>query len=187
MAKMFYGSTVTRSKDTPFKKSNARATMHKKHTVQSILIGKDKFMVTVYPNIDYAFIIALIVILDAINKENSGSGSECGVTTQCLFYGFHVLLLLVSDFTECGILTAQERWEVFRGDSTDSDDMIFYAKKSLLIQRKTELDVYLANNVNEYVSDFKVKGSWSEQSCTVYAGESNAMENVTVKETHYGL
>ncbi|KAK4834249.1 hypothetical protein QYF36_019611 [Acer negundo] len=73
------------------------------------------------------------------------------------------------------ILTAQERWEVFRGDSTDSDDMIFYAKKSSLIQRKTELDVYLANNVNEYVSDFKVKGSWSEQSCTVYAGESNAI------------
>ncbi|TXG58923.1 hypothetical protein EZV62_016752 [Acer yangbiense] len=51
------------------------AQTHKKHTVQSILIGKDKFMVTVFPNIDYAFIIALIVILDAINKEDSGSGS----------------------------------------------------------------------------------------------------------------
>ncbi|KAI9154611.1 hypothetical protein LWI28_028826 [Acer negundo] len=58
------------------------AQMHKKHTVQSILIGKDKFMVTVYPNIDYAFIIALIVILDAINKEDSGSGSEQGRLRQ---------------------------------------------------------------------------------------------------------
>lgn len=47
--------------------------MHKKHTVESILIGKDKFMVTVYPNIDYAFIVAIIVILDGINTE-SGSG-----------------------------------------------------------------------------------------------------------------
>ncbi|RDX86601.1 Protein LURP-one-related 15 [Mucuna pruriens] len=32
------------------------AQMHKKHTVQSIAFGKDNFMVTVYPNIDYAFI-----------------------------------------------------------------------------------------------------------------------------------
>ena len=41
--------------------------MNKKNTVKSILIGKDNFMVTVYPNIDYAFIVALIVILDGIN------------------------------------------------------------------------------------------------------------------------
>ncbi len=33
-----------------------------------ILIGKDNFMVTVYPNIDYAFVVALIVILDPINQ-----------------------------------------------------------------------------------------------------------------------
>lgn len=45
--------------------------MHKKHTVQSLLIGKDRFMVTVYPNIDYAFIVALIVILDEINEDDS--------------------------------------------------------------------------------------------------------------------
>lgn len=51
--------------------------MHKKHTVESMLIGKDKFMVTVYPNIDYAFVVALIVILDGINKEDSsGSGGD---------------------------------------------------------------------------------------------------------------
>ena len=42
--------------------------MHEKMTVKSILIGKDNFMVTVYPNIDYAFIVTLIVILDAINQ-----------------------------------------------------------------------------------------------------------------------
>ncbi|KAK1562218.1 hypothetical protein Q3G72_030007 [Acer saccharum] len=71
------------------------------------------------------------------------------------------------------ILTAHKRWEVFRRDSTD--DMIFSAKKSSIIQLKTELDVYLANNINEHVSDFKVKGSWLEQSCTIYAGESNTI------------
>lgn len=46
--------------------------MHKKHTVQSVLLGKDKFTVTVYPNMDYAFIVALIVILDEINKGQDG-------------------------------------------------------------------------------------------------------------------
>ncbi|KAF2305219.1 hypothetical protein GH714_003146 [Hevea brasiliensis] len=45
------------------------AQMQKKHTAQSILLGKDKFMVTVFPKMDYAFIVALIVILDDINHE----------------------------------------------------------------------------------------------------------------------
>lgn len=54
--------------------------MHKKHSVESILIGKDKFKVTVYPNIDYAFIVSLIVVLDAINKDSVvGIGSVGGV------------------------------------------------------------------------------------------------------------
>ena len=45
--------------------------MHKKHTAQSILIGKSNFSVTAYPNVDYAFIVSLIVILDDINREDS--------------------------------------------------------------------------------------------------------------------
>jgi uncharacterized protein YxjI len=47
--------------------------MHEKRTVKSVLTGKDNFMVTVYPNIDHAFIIALIVILDAIDESGSSS------------------------------------------------------------------------------------------------------------------
>lgn len=45
------------------------AQMHQKYTAGSILFGKDRFMVTVYPHIDYAFIAALIVIVGDINKE----------------------------------------------------------------------------------------------------------------------
>ncbi|XP_057513105.1 protein LURP-one-related 15-like isoform X2 [Actinidia eriantha] len=44
--------------------------MQKKHTAESLLLGKDWFMVTVYPQIDYAFIDALLVIIDDINKED---------------------------------------------------------------------------------------------------------------------
>jgi len=47
--------------------------MHKKHTAQSIAFGKDNFMVTVYPNTDYAFIVALILILDEINQDKRQS------------------------------------------------------------------------------------------------------------------
>ncbi|KAF5201376.1 Lurp-one-related [Thalictrum thalictroides] len=37
--------------------TNIVAQMHKKHSVQSIVLGKDTFMVTVYPHVDYAFIV----------------------------------------------------------------------------------------------------------------------------------
>jgi len=43
--------------------------MHKKHIIQSILTDKDHFAVTVYPNVDYAFIVALIAILNEINED----------------------------------------------------------------------------------------------------------------------
>lgn len=46
--------------------------MHKEHTMQSIVFDADSFAVTVYPNVDYAFIIALVVILDEISDDHSG-------------------------------------------------------------------------------------------------------------------
>lgn len=46
--------------------------MHKHHTAQSLLLGKDTFGVTVYPHVDYAFIVALVVILYEINEDRSG-------------------------------------------------------------------------------------------------------------------
>lgn len=52
--------------------TNIIAQMHKKHSVQSIVLGKDTFSVTVYPHVDHAFIVALIVILNEINLDRSG-------------------------------------------------------------------------------------------------------------------
>ncbi|PON94383.1 LURP1-related protein domain containing protein [Trema orientale] len=49
--------------------SNIVAQMHKKHSVGSILLGKDTFSVTVYPHVDYAFIVGLVVILYEINED----------------------------------------------------------------------------------------------------------------------
>ncbi|KAK8548169.1 hypothetical protein V6N12_061087 [Hibiscus sabdariffa] len=72
-------------------------------------------------------------------------------------------------------MSAHDRWQVFRGESTDASDLLFSAKRSSMFQLKTKLDVFLANNTREEVCDFKVKGSWFERSCAVYAGESSTI------------
>lgn len=73
------------------------------------------------------------------------------------------------------MMSMHERWQVFRGESTKPRDLLFSAKRSSLFQWKTKLDVFLANNTEEEVCDFKVKGSWSERSCVIYAGESSTI------------
>nr|GEU93490.1 hypothetical protein [Tanacetum cinerariifolium] len=56
--------------------TTAVAKMRKKHTFQSFVLGKDRYDVTVYPNVDYAFIMALVVILHEYNEENSNDGKK---------------------------------------------------------------------------------------------------------------
>ena len=46
--------------------------MHRKHSLKSSVLDTDNFEVTVYPNVDYAFITALVVVLDEINADRSG-------------------------------------------------------------------------------------------------------------------
>ena len=67
------------------------------------------------------------------------------------------------------------RWEVFRGDSTSSGDLLFSVKTTSLIQLKTEMDVFLAGNTAQQVCDFKIKGSYFDRSCVFYLGDSNTM------------
>jgi len=67
------------------------------------------------------------------------------------------------------------RWEVFRGDSSNASDLLFTAKKSSIIQLKTEMDIFLASNTAQQVCDFKIKGSYFDRSCAFYLGDSNNM------------
>ncbi|KZV33113.1 protein LURP-one-related 10-like [Dorcoceras hygrometricum] len=71
------------------------------------------------------------------------------------------------------MLSAHRRWVAFRGDSTDSKDLLFSVKKSSLLQMRTKLDVFLASNHSESSSDFRIEGSWLERSCVIYAGKSS--------------
>jgi hypothetical protein len=54
-------------------------------------------------------------------------------------------------------------------------DLLFSVKRSEIIQTKSELHVFLAENTKEDVCDFKVEASWLEKSCVVYGGESSPM------------
>ncbi|XP_050383554.1 protein LURP-one-related 10-like [Argentina anserina] len=71
--------------------------------------------------------------------------------------------------------SVHERWQVFRGDSTEMSNLVFSVKQSSMIQMKTKLDVFLATNTGEYAPDFHVKGSWFDRSCVVYAGSSSTI------------
>lgn len=82
------------------------------------------------------------------------------------------LLIRVSSLQ---IISLHRRWEVYRGDSKESKDLLFTVKKSSLLQFKTELDVFLASNTSESNCDFKVKGSWLERSCSIYAGNTSTV------------
>lgn len=73
------------------------------------------------------------------------------------------------------IMSAHDRWQIFRGGSVEAKDLIFSVKRSSMIQFKTKLHVFLANNTKEDVCDYRIEGSWSERSCVIYAGESNTV------------
>ncbi|KAK9920299.1 hypothetical protein M0R45_028857 [Rubus argutus] len=79
------------------------------------------------------------------------------------------------------LLSTHHRWKVYRGDSTDSSNLVFSVKKSSMLQWKTKLHVFLANNTGEYAPDFRVKGNWFEQSCVVYAGNSKSSNNIVAQ------
>ncbi|CAI9759781.1 unnamed protein product [Fraxinus pennsylvanica] len=71
------GSSYERSCDIYAGNSSTPiAQMDKKLTAGSIFLGKDKFMVRVSPNIDYAMVVSLIIILEEIatrRRQNSSS------------------------------------------------------------------------------------------------------------------
>uniref|UniRef100_A0A6N2KG36 Protein LURP-one-related 15 n=1 Tax=Salix viminalis TaxID=40686 RepID=A0A6N2KG36_SALVM len=48
------------------------AQMHKRHSLASAILNPNSLGMIVYPNVDYAFIVALVVILGRINADQNG-------------------------------------------------------------------------------------------------------------------
>ncbi|ESQ40037.1 hypothetical protein EUTSA_v10014621mg [Eutrema salsugineum] len=95
-------------------------------------------------------------------------------------FGLHDKRILL-DASGSPVLTLREkmvsmhdRWQVYRGGSTEQRDLLYTVKRSSMLQLKTKLDVFLSHNKEEKRCDFRVKGSWLERSCVVYAGDSDA-------------
>ncbi|KAH0866011.1 hypothetical protein HID58_083222, partial [Brassica napus] len=91
-------------------------------------------------------------------------------------FGLHKKMILL-DSSGSPVLTMKEksmtlhnRWQVFKGGSTEECDMLYTVKRSSMIQRTTKLDVFLGQNNGEKTCDFRVKGTnWLERSSVVYA------------------
>ncbi|KAB5561772.1 hypothetical protein DKX38_006729 [Salix brachista] len=143
--------------------------------------GLDNFRVTVYPNVDYAFIVALEMILDEINADLSDiNGTVIFQVTKKLFSLTDRRFLKDAAGNTIvnlkrKIMSLHQTWEVYRGESDEEKDKLFTIEKSKLFQLKTELDVFLANHNEGELPDFKVKGEFGESACSVLLGDSNTM------------
>ncbi|CAL5079348.1 unnamed protein product [Urochloa decumbens] len=96
------------------------------------------------------------------------------------------------------VISMHNTWEVYRGDSTKSSDLLFTAKKSSILQPfKTEMFIYLASNTSHEVCDFKMKGSFKERACSFYLGNTDTLiaqmhrehsaTSTLLGTDHYGL
>ncbi|BAT83967.1 hypothetical protein LR48_Vigan03g079300 [Vigna angularis] len=82
-------------------------------------------------------------------------------------------------------VTLHERCKVFKGESTDSSQLLFSVKKINKSSSHgiTKLNVFLANNQDKKKSDFRVIISGIKSSCIVYIGES---PNIVAKMENNG-
>ncbi|QHO08102.1 Protein LURP-one-related [Arachis hypogaea] len=75
------------------------------------------------------------------------------------------------------IISMHDRWEVFKGRSIDSSDLLFTVKRStFFIPEKKNIDfnVYLAKNIKG-VWDFKVCAGAEKKSCDISAHGSSSL------------
>lgn len=93
---------------------------------------------------------------------------------------------LISCLVFAKVLTIRERWLVHRGESSETNDLLFTVQRSHALQMKTRLDVFLASSTNGDISNFQVVGCYSSQSCKVYKGDTLVAE-VTSISPHLGF
>ncbi|KAJ7947169.1 Protein LURP-one-related 15 [Quillaja saponaria] len=69
------------------------------------------------------------------------------------------------------IMSMHERWEIYRGESTEPKDLIFTVKRSSVFQWKAKLHVFLANNTAQEKCDFRVENNiiYADESSTIVA------------------
>ncbi|KAL8206038.1 hypothetical protein R6Q57_009589 [Mikania cordata] len=78
-------------------------------------------------------------------------------------------------------LSAHKEWKAYKGFSTADSAIIFRTKTPKIFQSKTNIHVFLANkNRGKDSCDFKITGSWSNKTCTIFTGDSSTI----IAQTH---
>ncbi|KAH7667526.1 LURP-one-related protein [Dioscorea alata] len=90
--------------------------------------------------------------------------------------------ILVDAISSCTLVSMREkswslheRWEVFRGDSTNKKDLLFRVKRSSALKIHPKLEVFLADNTKEEECDFKIKGKYRKRSIMIYKGNKSTV------------
>lgn len=144
-------------------------------------------MMVVDPRFFSPFQVDLAIVRNSLVVADGNLSCVLDVNGNVVFiikdksYSLHDRHILL-DASEIPILTFQKkrrsihrRWQAFRGDNTNAKELIFSTKKSSLIQRVTELNVFLSDNKDEMVGDYKVTGDWEKRSCTVYSYDGGSV------------
>ncbi|KAL8237284.1 hypothetical protein R6Q59_018365 [Mikania micrantha] len=73
-------------------------------------------------------------------------------------------------------MSAHDRWNVYRGESNNDQQIIFSTVSNHMIQFKTHVKVFLANKTSGTDDcDFTIKGKWSKKNCKIYMGDSSTI------------
>ncbi|KAD3067602.1 hypothetical protein R6Q59_018367 [Mikania micrantha] len=73
-------------------------------------------------------------------------------------------------------ISLHNRWNVYKGESNNGQDIIFSIASNHTIQSKTHLKVSLANITRGRDDcDFTIKGEWSKKNCKIYMGDSSTV------------
>ncbi|KAK9048953.1 hypothetical protein SSX86_032079 [Deinandra increscens subsp. villosa] len=79
-------------------------------------------------------------------------------------------------------MTTHARWKVFRGKSVKDSALIFSTVTDNMIQNRTHVNVFLANNKSDDC-DFKIKGNWSNKDCYIYDHSTSAIAHMLPMES----
>ncbi|KAH7667523.1 LURP-one-related protein, partial [Dioscorea alata] len=86
--------------------------------------------------------------------------------------------ILVDAISSCTLVSMKEkywslhdRWQVFKGDTTKKEALLFSVKRSSALQVHTKLKVYLPDNTEEDKCDFMIKGNYRKKSTIIYKGD----------------
>lgn len=79
-----------------------------------------------------------------------------------------------------GIVTMRYKWEVFKGESTESDDLLFSVREPNLFSFKTSLDVSLppqqpSTDSSSIEPDFRTSGSYIGSSFKLFEPVHNTL------------